>query len=183
MRQLTILLWFVAYTFWLGVANAQVEYAINKEYAVKAAIVYNLTKFVEWPGDWEVSNQSRVNICVIGNSELLNTGEIFRAASTPKLTLSLVKIDRANSTSQRCHIVFIGRGESGNTETILAQLKNSPVLTVSDTDNFVERGGMIGMLLVEGHVKLAVNLRSAQHMQLRVDAQLLELAHKVIDKE
>ena len=56
------------------------------------------------------------------------------------------------------------------------------LLTVSDIDNFAERGGMIGFTTQENKVKLVINPKAATAAGMRIDAQLLEIASRVIEK-
>jgi hypothetical protein len=154
----------------------------NKESLVKAAFIYNFVKFVEWPGSKAIPQQSAIDICVLGDSPMNGTGSVFKAASTPKLALSLVKEDNVGNAAAHCHVVFVSQSESGKLSEILAGLKGSPVLTVSDIEGFAERGGMIGFVMSDNKVKVVVNTKAASSNGMRVDAQLLEIALKVIDK-
>ena len=156
--------------------------AQDSEYLVKAAFLYNFVKFVEWPAAKAISNQSKIDICVLGDSQLKQTGEVFKTASTPKLTLSLVEERSAKAAPDHCHILFISSSEEGKIESILTALKGQPVLTVSDMDDFASRGGMIGFVMSDNKVKIVVNTKSVSSAGMRVDAQLLEIALKVIDR-
>lgn len=156
--------------------------ADNKEYLVKAAFIYNFVKFIEWPGAKAISQQSSIDICVLGDSPLSDTGSVFKAASTPKLALSLAKESSVKAAASHCHVVFVAQSESGRLGEILAGLKGKPVLTVSDIAGFAEQGGMIGFVMSDNKVKVIVNTKAAAANAMRVDAQLLEIALKVIDK-
>lgn len=154
----------------------------NKEYLVKAAFIYNFVKFVEWPDGKAISKQSNIDICVVGNSPLSETGNVFKAASTAKLTLSLVNERNWSNAHNHCHIVFISASEEDKLSEILAAMKGQPVLMVSDIDNFAAKGGMIGFVTNDNKIKIVINAKAISTAGLRVDAQLLEIALKVIDK-
>jgi len=151
-----------------------------KEYQVKAAFIYNFVKFVEWPGPLAVSKQSSINICIIGSNPFGEAGrQIFERASTPALQLNLVQV-KSSAAATSCHIAFISRSEEGKLADILADLKKSPVLTVSEIDDFASRGGIVGFVTDDNKVKLIVNTGAATTAGLRVDAQLLEIAMQVL---
>lgn len=154
----------------------------NKESLVKAAFIYNFIKFVEWPDGKAISKQSNIDICVTGDSKMIKAGEVFKAASTPKLSLSLVDERSWKNAPSHCHILFISGSEEEKLGEILSGLKSQPVLTVSDIDDFAERGGMIGFIPSDNKIKIAVNTKSVGAAGMRVDAQLLEIALKVLDK-
>ena len=152
----------------------------NKEYLIKAAFIYNFVKFVEWPDGKAINQQSNIDICVLGSNSLESAGAVFKAASTPKLNLSLVQETSAKKVPSHCHIVFISQSEGDHFSEIMAALKNQPVLTISDMDNFAESGGMIGFIASDNKIKIQVNTKAITSAGLRVDAQLLEIAMKVI---
>lgn len=154
----------------------------SKEYLVKAAFIYNFVKFVEWPGGKAIAQQSHIDICVVGSSAMVNTSSVFKAASTAKLSLSLVKESSASAAASHCHIVFIAASEEGRLTEMLGELQGKPVLTVSDMDGFAEKGGMIGFVPSDNKVKVVVNTKPVGAAGMRVDAQLLEIALKVIDR-
>jgi len=165
----------------VGCALQSVAYAQeNKEYLVKAAFIYNFVKFVEWPGTKAIAGQSRIDICVLGNSEMMTSGNVFQAASTAKLTLALVQENNVKAAAEHCHVLYIDDGAA--VEGALRSLKGSPVLTVGDADGFVDKGGMVGFVMSDNKIKLEVNTRAVSQAGMRVDAQLLEIALRVIDK-
>jgi hypothetical protein len=152
----------------------------NKESLIKAAFVYNFVKFVQWPGALAIGGLTHIDICVLGNSSMSQTGAVFRQASTPKLSLNLTSESSAGAASGHCHIVFISSSEAARLDEILAQLKTKPVLTVSDISGFADRGGMIGFTTEDNKVKLEVNPKAAAAAGLHIDAQLLEIARHVV---
>ena len=154
----------------------------DKESLVKAAFIYNFVKFVEWPAPKKISTLSQIDICALGDSGINKAGKVFQAASTDKLKLNLVSEKDWKSAPDHCHIVFISGNEAAHASQIVAGLKSSPVLTVSDSDDFVEHGGMIGFVVSDNKIRIAVNTKAITSAGLRVDAQLLEIALKVIDK-
>jgi len=154
----------------------------NKEYLVKAAFIYNFVKFIEWPGELAIGKQSSIDVCILGDSPLRKTSDVFKAASTAKLSLSLVEEKNWKNAPSHCHILFISDSEEGKVGEILAGLKGQPVLTVSDIDHFAEDDGMIGFVNSDNKIKLVVNTKSTAAAGMKADAQLLEIALKVIDR-
>lgn len=164
----------------LAGADARAE-AGSKEYLVKAAYLYNFIKFVEWPGEMAVSKQKNIDVCVLGANPFdAQASTVLAAASTPALKIALVEERDVRAAAGHCHIVYISRAEEGRVRDILDALKGSHALTVSDIEGFAEKQGMVGFGLAEGKVKLNVNTAALSQAGLRMDAQLLEVAGKVI---
>jgi hypothetical protein len=80
------------------------------------------------------------------------------------------------SEAQACQILFISTSEQRSMALILEQFHASPVLTVSDAEEFDERGGMVGFVTAENKIHFEINNRSAQMAGLRISSRLLMLA-------
>jgi hypothetical protein len=76
--------------------------------------------------------------------------------------------------------LFISASEEGRLSEILSSLKGHPVLTISDGDNFADKGVMVGFVNRDGKIKLEVNKSAAESAGLKIDSQLLEIALRVI---
>ena len=154
--------------------------ADNKEALVKAAFIYNFVKFVEWPDGKAITQQSNIDICVLGSSDVGSASSVFKAASSAKLSISLKRESSWKNAAGHCHVLFISQSEEGKLGEIVGGLQGSPVLTVSDIDGFADAGGMIGFVNSDNKIKLEINKRSILATGMRVDAKLLEIALKVI---
>lgn len=86
------------------------------------------------------------------------------------------------SEIQGCHVLFIGEDEKGQLASLLANMKGSPILTVGESERFVNQGGIIGFCLEENKIRFEINLDSAEKAQLRISARLLALAKIVIGR-
>lgn len=152
----------------------------DKESLIKAAFLYNFVKFVEWPDD--AANTARhIDICVLGGNGFAEVaGKVLKEASSPMLQLNLVTGKTPAEAAGQCRVVYVSHTEEGNAQEIIDALKSAPVLTVSDIPNFADKQGMIGFVQVEKKIKLVINADAISRANLRVDAQLLEIAYKVI---
>jgi hypothetical protein len=152
------------------------------EYDVKAAFLFNFTKFVEWPENAFVDPLAPIVIGVIGDDPF---GEsLVRIVAGQKAqgrSIEIVKY-RYGDNLRRCHVLFISASERQRRAPILASLQEASVLTVSDIDGFAEAGGAIQFVMQENRVRFVVNLEVATQGKLRVSAKLLALA-RVINSE
>ena len=78
-----------------------------------------------------------------------------------------------------CHLVFVAQDSEARRQRSLAALQKKSVLTVSDTENFANEGGVIELDVQNNHIKLLVNLQAANEAQLRVSSKLLRKAQIV----
>lgn len=63
--------------------------------------------------------------------------------------------------------------------SILSDLHNTPVLTVSDAPDFVDRGGMLQFVVQDDKVRFLVNLGAAERAGLSLSSELLKVAVSV----
>lgn len=142
------------------------------EAKVKAAYLYHLTKFVDWP-----SPPTRdVRICVLGSEAVGSMMADLANRQVRDLPLK-IEVDAVADMAQ-CQVLFIGRGDRRLAD-ILRRLRGTGVLTVSDADDFARQGGMVGFYLDGGKVRLEVNPEVARAANIRISAKLLELARTV----
>lgn len=142
------------------------------EAKVKAAYLFHLVKFVDWPD----LPPDEVRICVYGSKTM--------AAMLGELSNRQVK-DRAlkiaaddPSDLSRCQVMFIGRAEK-KWRGLLEKAAGMHILTVSDLEDFASQGGMVGFYSAGGKIKLEINPATAQSAELKISSKLLELARTV----
>jgi hypothetical protein len=142
---------------------------------VKAAFIYNFTKFVEWPA--EVSGQ--LTICLLGEPDpLLTTLMSLEGKQSQGRNIHVRNIDRETSLDG-CRVIVVGTSETSRTATILGSAQGQTALTVSEIEHFADSGGMIGLVVDGAKVQFEINVPATQHANLRPSAQLLKLARKV----
>lgn len=151
-------------------------HATTKEQAVKAGFIYNITKFTVWPND--TYEDEVFNLCLFGDDNLGGGLEALYG----KLVSSKPLVLRRNiddSDLHRCHIAFIAKDTPGNMQKTLKKLRHFPLLTVSDSPNFTDQGGMVGLVRDGRRVGFEVDLKAVKAARLHISAQLLKLAKKV----
>ncbi len=147
------------------------------EFKVKAAYLYNFTKFVNWP---EKSTEN-FNICLLGKHPF---GDLLLSLESKTVLEKPIRLVQLNSAKENvdCHMLYVDELEllpnaKTTNETIAKPLHNS--LIISSQPTFAQRGGMIGFITQDGKVKLEINLKVLKQSGLSVSAQLLEVANIV----
>jgi len=77
-----------------------------------------------------------------------------------------------------CHIVFIPASEKSRAREVLAAIKEQglPILTVGETDDFYQAGGMIEFVIENEQVHFRINNASARDAGLKISSKLLTLS-------
>ena len=153
-----------------GTARAEVA----SEYDVKAAFLYNFTKFVEWPPP-ALAERKDFQLCVLGEDPFGGSLDVVKGERVAGRRISLLSTPKL-AEAEGCQILFISRSERARMPQILQDLGNAPVLTVADTDGFLDHGGIINFLLEGSKVRFEINQQAAQRAGIKISSKLLRLA-------
>ncbi len=149
------------------------------EYKLKADSLFNLLKFVAWPEDATADARGQWVIGVAGGTPV--TYELVRMVTGKTVLGREVKINTIQSAEglRACNLLFISASEKKRLPSILAALRGSSVLTVSDMDNFVDSGGMVQLVADDNRVRMKIDVGVASSAHLKISAKLLALATTV----
>lgn len=152
---------------------------VPKEYQVKAALLYNFTKFVEWPPGRFDTEHAPLIIGVFGKN--LFGAELQNAVQGRKLGTHDIVVKQLTSTDEAAtvHLLFVPTAEDAHTPALLQTLQNQPVLTVGESAAFAKSGGMINFVLEGDKVRFEINGDASAQAGLRISAQLMKLAKTV----
>lgn len=146
------------------------------EYQIKAAFLFNFAKFVDWPPKAFPQTNSPVIIGVLGKNVFGHYLEdTIRDKEVKNHRFEFKEFTSVND-AVNCHILFISPTLKDNLPKILAVLHNSSVLTVSESDQFIQAGGMINFTIEENKVHFQINDDAAKKAGLRISSKLLSLA-------
>jgi hypothetical protein len=158
-------------------APAGVRADANSEMVIKAVMIRKFVEFIKWPEAYAPQKNMQVNVCVLGDSPMSQMSAVFDKTGASPIKYKLSNISQLSGVENNCHVVFLGASALAQ----LPGLRGKPVLTVSDSGGFAERGGMIGFEIIGGKIRYNINNRSFGAAQLMIDAQLLEIANKVVE--
>jgi YfiR/HmsC-like len=151
------------------------------EHGVKAAFVYNFTKFVQWPEQAFATPQAPLVVCLPGRDAL--NGSLDALEGRPVLGREF-RIQRSVRPEEvkGCHVLFIPEPPDARGRELFRAAQGQPVLTVGEADGFAEAGGAIGFIARDERVQFEINPEAAARANLRISSELLRLATIVRDK-
>jgi YfiR/HmsC-like len=147
------------------------------EYEVKAAFLYNFTKFVEWPETAFPDDSFRV--CVLGDDPFGKSLKALTGQEVAGRKLQVLSFREDIAKTEECHVLFISRSERERLAEILSGVRNSPVLTVADSRGFLDGGGVINFVLEGSKVRFEINQEAAERTGIKISSKLLRLATRV----
>lgn len=155
-----------------------------QEYDLKAVYLYNFLQFVQWPESTKPPGaDGAMVIGVLGESPfgnaLKNLQENLLKSGMKPIRVAYYGRFREGMDLEECHLLFVCASEKKNFRRIVAALRDTPVLTVADTENFLAAGGMITMVHDRAKIRWLINRAAAYRTGLRLSPQLLSIALKV----
>lgn len=149
----------------------------SREYQLKAAYLLNFARFVYWPEQSFVSDESAFTICVYGDNPFDGalSGLSSKQINNRPIEMRFFKQGKADT---QCQIAFFPE----TAQTIYASIKDHlppHVLTVSEYPGFSEDGGMIEFIQVDNKIRFEINLTSSTENGIKYRSQLLEVAERL----
>ena len=143
---------------------------------VEAAYLYNFAKYVRWPPQ----HAGGFEICVLGSDPFGSAlDQITRGEQIGGEPLSIRRL-HAVSDALGCRILFLGNSESKRLQQDMSVVGIHPILTVSDIDDFAQRGGTIQFVNDDGRVRFIINRTAAEKAGLVLSSELLKVAKLVL---
>jgi len=149
-----------------------------REYLIKAVFLYNFAKFTTWPAESFPDLQAPLYLCILGEDPFGAAMESIDGKSIKQRPLAVIRIAQV-ADAERCHILFVSTSEEERLRAILDDLRERPILTISDMPNFAQAGGTINLKTVEDRIRFDINVDAANAADLRLSSKLLRLGNIV----
>ncbi|MEN8190329.1 MAG: YfiR family protein [Thermodesulfobacteriota bacterium] len=149
-----------------------------EEHQVKAAFIYKLILFTQWPEQDNDSLQPDFIIGILGPTQFNKAFQpvIGKDIFGKRLTVNYLAADASRKQIEACRILYISKELQPQLAQLLEQQRDKPILTISDMEGFTKQGGMVTLFEQEGRLRFSVNLKSARQAGIQFRAQLLRLA-------
>ena len=157
-----------------GAAGRAAGQGASLEYQVKAAYLAKFVPFVEWPPG-ALAPGSAVNLCVAGEDPF---GPAFtslgrqRVGERPVAPRRLARVDAGSG----CHVLYVRASPNQTVGEVLAAVRGTPVLTVTDASSGEGARGILHFVVVQNRVRFLVNAQAAAENQLAISSKLQSLA-------
>ncbi len=154
-------------------ANIQPIKGQKIEDRLKGLYVYNISKLIDWPADYKSGD---FIITVLGTSKV-HEGFVGKSLNSQEIFWQTVK---SVSDIGKSHILFIPASESGQLAAVIKKLGSSPTVIITDGEGLVDKGSFINFIVEDGILGIEINKTSMEKCNLKVSADLTQLAKKVI---
>ena len=157
-------------------AGAQDLSSAEGEYLIKAGYIYNFAKLVEWPASMARKGQPIV-VGVMGNDAFAAVLErVVDGKKIDERPLLVKRLKNKDAKDCGCQILFVAAAESARADEVIQSQNAASVLTIAETSDFANRGGIVALVLQDSKVRFIVNVDAAAQANLSISSRLLALA-------
>jgi hypothetical protein len=152
---------------------------ISTEYQIKAAFLYNFTRFVEWPAESFADRASPIEIgafCPGEFGDAMNRIVEGRKVNGRRVTVKMLETPASAIAS---HVVFVCASHDDRVAALEREVGARPVLTVGESTAFRDAEGIITFVLEGDKLRFQINSAAADRAGLKLSAQLRKLAKAV----
>jgi hypothetical protein len=152
----------------------------NLERNVKAAFLYKFLGYVDFPESAAPVQGEPLVIGIVGADDVAE--ELRRIAVGRSMNGRAVAVRklRPGEAPGKVHMLFIGEEDAAETEKALAAVRQTPVLTVTDSGRNPRQDSVINFRVVDERVRFEVSLDAAEKNNLKLSSRLLAVAYKVL---
>jgi hypothetical protein len=170
--------------FWFShrETSHRVSAAETSEEQVKAAFLINFPKYADWPAETFATSNSPIVIAVLGETKVSDEIQKAIAGRTINGREIILKHLASGDEPCVCQILFICAAEERHSPDLLARFKDTSTLTVGESDDFLENGGIINLARRDRKIALEVNLTAASNARIKISSKLLSVANVVKGK-
>ena len=161
--------WLIA----VALMAAQTGHAQIDEYAAKAGLLYNLSRFVVWP-----ELDGTIAICVLGEDPFGGHLKRFAGKKVGGNEITVRNISSVRN-ARECQILFVGPDRQQHIAAVAESVADAPTLIISDSMSSLEQGAMVVVLIEGGRIRFHVDNSAARRQGIAINAQVLTLAETV----
>ena len=144
---------------------------------VKAAYIYNFTKFLEW----KQNNSEFFTIIVLGKSKIIDP--LYKIASKEKVNSKTIVVNEISDLYDlgNCNILYLPTDDKDIFYDTLKKIKGKKVLLITNSSGFAEKGAGINFVQIGDKIKFEINRIAIESGGIIPNSSLLSMAYKVYE--
>lgn len=162
-----------------GAVHADPAETLVSETQIKAAFIYNFTKFVEWPSDAFPSKGNPITIGILGETPLAAELVVIVEGRKVNGRSIVVTAVRTPDDVASLQMLFVSAAEDASLGAFAPAIVDGALLTVGESPAFAAANGAIVFVRQNGKLRFEINMTAAEHARLKVSGELQKLAAAV----
>ncbi len=144
-------------------------------YKVQTIFIYNFTKYVQWPGEYNIGD---FVIGVLGETKLdeeLKKMAVAKTVNGRKIVIK--KYASINEVDKKCHILFLAAESSDLLNSVIQKTRGTSTLVVTEKNGSTKFGSLINFVSDKtGKPRFEMNLGAFEKSRLKYDSKLKSVA-------
>jgi len=147
-------------------------------FASEANYLANIPKFVEWPAAAFPSDSAPLQVCIFAGKEFADSVQQLVKDERIHGRRVVIRLSPKPAELSNCHVLYLATLPQTPERAFLTRVEGKPVLTIGESANFLDQGGMIQFFFRDS-LHMNVNFQAATPLGLKMDPALLSLASTV----
>ncbi len=146
--------------------------AFSQNERFKSLFVYNFTKNIEWPSDYQ---RGPFVITILGNSTLFP--ELQQNVRGKQVGSQTIQVTQAANIFgiEKCNILYIPAQQSSLLDAAKKQLAGKPTVIITEKTGTMKQGADINIIQVDGKLQFEINAQQISSKELKASKALLNL--------
>jgi hypothetical protein len=144
--------------------------ATEPEDELKSATVLSFLRHSVWlQGD----ATGPITVGVVGRPSMVRMLQRTLDGKTANNRAVRIVDAKASAELKSCQVLYVATDNNNEVRQALAGLKASHTLTMGETGRFLEFGGAVNLLIVDGHMSFEVSLEALDRAGVNISSKLL----------
>ena len=144
--------------------------AADPEDELKAATVLTFVRHTVW---LQGAPRGPITIGVMGRPSMIRTLQRSLDGKTANNRAIRIVDARAAAELTSCQVLYVATDDNNAVRQTLAVVRTSHPLTIGETGRFLEDGGAVNLLLVNGHMSFEVSVEALDRAGVSISSTLL----------
>ena len=145
--------------------------ASEPEDELKAAIVLSFLRYCEWPAP--ATADATLTVGALGRPALIETlRRVLAGKSVGNRPVRVVEIGLEDDP-RCCQIVYLATARPREIKAGLTAARMARTLTIGESERFLELGGAVNLLTVDGRMSFEVSLEALKRSGITISSTLL----------
>ena len=151
----------------------------SDENEVKAAVIYNLLLFVDWPA--QASPGGNFHLCVMDDGALTTALRRHEGRAVHGQALRIHRVGTTPEELDACAAAMVEAGNPGVLARLVALAHSRALLVIAEGAGAAERGAAVGLRTDGGRVTFDINHGVMKKSGLLPSSKILRLARTLIE--
>jgi hypothetical protein len=142
---------------------------------IRAPFLYHIAYYSTFSKQKSVENT--VNFCFLENESFEHMNHFERSPSKTirEKAISIIALEDINKANKNhCHVLFVSKTQESDKLYQEIQLLNTATISVGESAEFLEHGGMMSIIPTNAKMKVYINQEQYENTSIKFSANLLK---------